>query len=69
MGSVDEPHLYMVFEGWDELGMLYVPVCSRRSLGLILGMAGSETQFHGCPWVCTGLVYVGGCQDFSVTQL
>ena len=46
----------MVFESWDELRMLRVAVYrSRWSLGLVLGLAGPETQFHGCPRLCRGL--------------
>lgn len=50
--SFDDPHLYMVFEGWDELEMMCILVyISRWLLGLVLDSVGSEFSFmsaHGC---------------------
>lgn len=58
----------MVFESWDQLRMSCVPVYrSRWSLGLVVGLAGPENQFHGCPWVCKGLLCeAGGYQNMSM---
>lgn len=69
--SFDDPPLYMIFEGWDELEMMCVPVyIPRWLLGLVLGLVGSETQFHECPWVHKGLLCeVGGYQDISVSPV
>lgn len=59
----------MVFESWDELRMSCVPVYRFRwSLGLVFGLAGPENQFHGCPWVCKGLLCeAGDYQNMSMS--
>lgn len=56
--SFDDPRLYMVFEGWDELEMMCILIyISRWLLGLVLDLVGSELSFMsacGCR-SCSGV--------------
>lgn len=65
--SFDDPCLYMVFEGWDELEMMCILVyISRWLLGLVLDSVGSELSFMSAQGL---LCEDGGYQDISVSPV